>query len=82
VTWNLEDFPKSSVGIHGIEVWTPDDLLMQLLAEHQDIVIQVIREHRASLKSPPKSAEDYLDTLSRQKLYRAVAALKETGEAV
>jgi len=77
VTWNLADFPKSVVGSHDIEVWTPDELLMNLLLENQDPVIQVMREHRASLKSPPKSAEDYLDTLIQQRLIRAVEIVKD-----
>ena len=50
---------------------------MNLLLENQDQVIQVMREQRASLKSPPKSAEDYLDTLIQQRLIRAVEIVKD-----
>ena len=82
VTWNLSDFPKGIVGSHGIEVWTPDELLMKLLTEDQDLVIQVMSEHRASLKNPPKSAGDYLDTLAQQRLVRAVALVKKAKEEI
>lgn len=82
VTWNLADFPKSIVGSCGIEVWTPDDLLMNLLGKKHEMVIQVMHEHRATLKNPPKSAEDYLDTLNQQKLVRTVAMVKKTKERI
>lgn len=79
VTWNLADFPKSVLGSHCVEVWTPDNLVMNLLAENQDLVIQIMREHRASLKNPPKSADDYLDTLAQQRLVRTVVAVRKSG---
>ncbi len=62
VTWNLADFPENRLKALGIERWTPDDLLM--------------REHRAVLKNPPKSAAEYLDTLEQQRLHRSVQILK------
>ncbi|MCW0220352.1 MAG: PIN domain-containing protein [Prosthecobacter sp.] len=76
VTWNLADFPASVVGGHDIEVWTPDELLLRLLEVNQDLVIQIMREHRASLKSPPRSADEYLDTLEQQRLFDAVALIR------
>lgn len=81
VTWNLADFPTTVAGSHGIQIWTPDDLLMNLLKENRHMVIQIMRGHRASLKHPPKSAEDYLDTLLQQRLVRTVASVKAAGEA-
>lgn len=82
VTWNLGDFPKSALKAHGIEVWTPDDLLMMLLSEDEDSVIRIMREHRASLQNPPKSAADYLDTFEQQRLARAVALIRKSGETI
>ncbi|HSI61561.1 MAG TPA: PIN domain-containing protein [Candidatus Saccharimonadia bacterium] len=80
VTWNLADFPANTVGGHGIEVWTPDDLVMELLRQEQDSVIETMREHRVSLRNPPKSQEEYLDTLRQQRLIRTVESVKKTGK--
>jgi predicted nucleic acid-binding protein len=82
VTWNVKDFPKSVIESHGIELWTPDELLADLLATHQDLVIEVMREHRASLKNPPKSEEEYLDTLVQQRLIRAIQIIRDGGGKV
>lgn len=35
-----------------------------------------MREHRSSLKNPPKSAEEYLETLEQQRLVRSVTVLR------
>lgn len=76
VTWNLGDFPKDAVRAHGIDVWTPDELLARLIGENPDAVVQVMREHRRSLKNPPKSATEYLGTLSQQGLAGTVIFLQ------
>ena len=82
VTWNLKDFPKGEIESHGIEVWTPDDLLAGLLAGEHDLVIEVMRAHRARLKNPPKTAEEYLKTLVQQKLIRTIEIVRESGDGV
>jgi len=76
VTWNLGDFPQETLAAEGIDRWTPDELLLQLLFWNEDAVVKLMREHRASLKNPPKSAQDYLDTLEQQRLVRSVQILK------
>jgi hypothetical protein len=43
---------------------------------NEDAVVKLMREHRASLKNPPKSAEEYLETLEQQLLVRSVAVLR------
>jgi hypothetical protein len=49
---------------------------MQLLSTDEDAVVKLMRQHRASLKNPPKSAEEYLETLEQQRLVRSVAVLR------
>lgn len=80
VTWNLGDFPRGTLKRNGIEVWTPDELVMRLLEEDEDAVVGLMREHRASLKNPPKSAAEYLETLAQQRLTKAVRALRSRVE--
>jgi predicted nucleic acid-binding protein len=76
VTWNLGDFPKETLATHGIERWSPDELLMQLLRSDEDAVVRLMREHRASLRNPPKSADEYLETLEQQRLSQSVQVLR------
>ncbi len=76
VTWNLGDFPKVTLANHGIERWTPDELLMQLWRTDEDAVVKLMREHRASLKNPLKSAEEYLETLEQQRLTKSTQVLR------
>ncbi|MBK8094849.1 MAG: PIN domain-containing protein [Verrucomicrobiaceae bacterium] len=76
VTWNLSDFPPATLVAQGIARWTPDDLLMQLLSTDEDAVVKLMRQHRASLRNPPKSAEEYLETLEQQRLSRSVQVLR------
>ena len=68
--WNVGDFPKTALELHAIALWTPDDLISRLAKAHPDLVLQVMREHRASLKNPRSSAADYLEILENQKLSR------------
>lgn len=76
VTWNLVDFPADKVEAHGVEVWTPDELLMRVLRMDEEAVVRLMREHRASLKNPPKTAEEYLETLEQQRLTESVQMLR------
>lgn len=82
VTWNLKDFPASYVAGHSIEICTPEELLTRLLASDFIRVIEVMREHRASLKNPPKTASEYLETLRQQGLNKAVSAILSSGDEV
>lgn len=76
VTWNLADFPENTLKALGIERWTPDDLLMYLLATDEDAIVKLMHEHRAVLENPSKSAAEYLETLDQQRLHRSVQILK------
>lgn len=70
VTWNVSDFPAAALEPYGIVLWTPEDLLMALESDDPDLLLRVMREHRASHKNPPTSARDYLEMLRNQKLTR------------
>lgn len=47
-TWNTKDFPSAAVGEYGIEVVTPDELLIQLIAEYEP---QMLAAHRKAVAS-------------------------------
>jgi hypothetical protein len=42
-----------------------------------DRVLQAARDHRSSLKNPPKTVEEYLSTLEKHGLPQTIAFLRE-----
>ncbi|MCK6512146.1 PIN domain-containing protein [Myxococcota bacterium] len=77
VTFNLKDFPRSVLRPYGILPLHPDVFLCELLDIDQDSVCQAVREQRLSLKNPPKTARDLLETLEQQGLKKSVERLNE-----
>lgn len=76
VTFNLKDFPIQFLEPYGIEATHPDDFINFQLGLAPHVVAVAAKNHRASLKNPPKSIEDYLLALERQGLPQTVAALR------
>lgn len=76
VTFNLNDFPAANLAPHGIEAQHPDEFIGHLIDLAPGDVAAAVREHRQSLKNPPKTVEEYLATLERQQLPESVAALQ------
>lgn len=76
VTKNLKDFPADRLAPFGIEAQHPDVFIRNLLGLHQEAALRAVVEHRASLRTPPKSVDDYLETLLVQELPETVAFLR------
>jgi PIN domain-containing protein len=76
VTGNLKHFPGSALAPHGIEALHPDDFALRLIERVPARVLIAARDHRQSLKNPPKSVADYLAALERLGLVGTVAALR------
>lgn len=79
VTMNLRDFPISVVGAFGIEAQHPDEFVLHLLDLAPEVVMTAAENHRQSLKNPPRSVNEYLDTLERQGLTQTASALRKNG---
>ncbi|MBS1988621.1 PIN domain-containing protein [Candidatus Dependentiae bacterium] len=77
ITFNLADFPSKTLLKYGVEAQHPDLFLRYLLDRFPSRVIDVIRETRMSLKSPAKSAQEYLSILERQALPQTVKYLQD-----
>ena len=77
VTFNLKDFPTNVLEIYGVEAVHPDVFIEHQLSLYQGVVITTAKNHRAALKNPPKSAEEYLATLAAQGLVVTADKLKE-----
>lgn len=77
VTYNLKDFPNEVLSDYGVEALHPDDFLLHQVGLAPGAVAAAVKHHRASLKNPPRSVEEYLDTLECQQLPKAAARLRD-----
>ena len=76
VTKNLKDFPAEQLAQFGIAARHPDAFIGNLLELHEAAALAAVAEHRASLRNPPKTVADYLDTLLAQDLPETVTSLR------
>lgn len=76
VTQNLGDFPDDVLGQFNVEAQHPDDFILALLGISADLVLEAARNHRASLRNPAKTTEEYLLELDGLGLRKTVAAIR------
>lgn len=76
VTKNLKDFPEAVLKPFGIEAQHPDDFVAHLIDLDAVRVVGAVRRHRAALKRPPVSADDFLNILERQEMTQTVSWLR------
>jgi predicted nucleic acid-binding protein len=76
VTYNLKDFPDGELNKYGIAPQHPDEFLSHLLDLATGTVCAAARAQRQRLKNPPKTVEQYFETLERQALTGFVAGLR------
>jgi predicted nucleic acid-binding protein len=77
VTLNLGDFPSQTLANFNMQAQHPDDFVLALLEAFPDFVIEAVSSHRASLKNPPKTPDQYLIELGAQGLGKTVSAIRE-----
>lgn len=77
VTKNLKDFPAKCLAPFSIEAQHPDVFVRNLLELHEAVALDAVARHRASLRNPPKTVDDYLDTLLAQELPETVIFLRQ-----
>lgn len=76
VTVNLRDFPAEKLDPWGIEAQHPDEFLTHQFHLSQPVFLQAVKTVRLRLKNPPKSVDDYLDTLRARGLLATVRAIE------
>lgn len=76
ITFNYKDFPAEELLKYNVSAQHPDDFIFDLFDLHAAKVLQAAARHRKSMKKPPKSVEEYLDTLAAQGLTQTVSALR------
>jgi len=77
VTANLRDFPAETLAEFGIDAQHPDEFVLHLLDLAPGIVAEAARNHRESLKNPPKTIDEYLNALEELRLTQTVSVLRE-----
>ena len=82
VTANLKDFPAENLDRWGIEAQHPDEFLTHQFHLSQPAFLQAIRTVRLRLKNPPKSVDDYLDTLRAQGLLATVKEIEPFNQFI
>ena len=81
VTWNLKDFPRHILELHGIEARTPDDFLLSIWPTQRSKILDGLRTQRASLVNPPQSPAQFLESLACvMGLTQFVAALRARAD--
>lgn len=76
VTMNLKDFPSTTLKPLSIEAQHPDAFILHLLSLSPALVCHSAEHHRQTLKKPPKTLDQYLDTLEAQGLIQTVSILR------
>jgi hypothetical protein len=74
VTANLKHFPAPALAPYGIEALHPDEFVLRLIERVPARVLAAARDHRQSLKNPPRSVDEYLAALEKLGLAGTVAA--------
>jgi len=77
VTYNLKDFPLSSIKQYGIKAIHPDNFVTELFLNSPEKVMARVERLRSGLKNPPLTRVKYLRVLVQQKLEKFTQALLE-----
>lgn len=80
VTYNLKDFPDATLAPFGVTAQHPDEFISHLLGLAPELVAAAARRQRENLKHPPKSVDEYLDTISRAALPQTVSRLRTMSD--
>lgn len=80
VTFNLKDFPQEHLSQFNLWAQHPDEFIRDLIDLSPESVLVAAHRCRARLKNPPKTVDDYLDTLLAQQLPLTVAFLRKSKE--
>ncbi len=80
VTFNLKDFPSSTLADHSIEAMHPDEFLVSLFDAIPGPFCSAVKRQREGLRNPPKTAGELLATLESQGIVQAVARLRQFAD--
>ena len=81
-SFNLKHFPADVLQQYGIEAQHPDEFINYQLDLASNIVCAAAKRQRQSLKNPPKSVTEFLESLERQGLAQTVSSLRRFAELI
>jgi predicted nucleic acid-binding protein len=76
VTFNLKDFPPEVLGPYGLVALHPDLFIGQCFADYPAQVLAALKKQHRSLRAPPCSLAELLDTLRGCGLSETVVMLR------
>lgn len=76
VTANLKDFPGAVLASHNIEAQHPDDFIMNQLELRPFEALEVIKQVRARMKNPTRSAAELIDRVEKNGLPQTAQYLR------
>jgi predicted nucleic acid-binding protein len=82
LTFNLKDFPEHFLQPYNIVAKHPDNFITSLINIAPRDVQTVVKRHRASLKNPPKSVNEYLAIIEKQGLPETVKQLQQFAHLI
>ena len=77
ITFNLSDFPAQTLQPYNILARHPDNFVLSLIKLDSTEVCAAAERQRSRLRNPPKTPDEYLETLINQGLPRSAARLRE-----
>lgn len=80
VTMNIKDFPDIELSKYSIQAVHPDDFICDILNLSPEAVYASARTVRSRLSNPPKTVDEYLDTLERNGLTVLVSRLRSFAQ--
>jgi predicted nucleic acid-binding protein len=80
VTANLKDFPASVLSRLGLEAQHPDDFIMNQLELLPFEALSVIKQVRARMKNPPRSADELIAMIEKNGLPQTAKYLRSRAD--
>jgi len=77
VTFNLRDFPADKLRQYNIEPLHPDQFILRLLNFNWQGLCNAAEKQRIRLKNPPKTPDEYLETLVELGLPLSATRMRE-----
>jgi predicted nucleic acid-binding protein len=77
ITFNLRDFPEEVLAPYDILAQHPDDFILHLLDLNWQTVCKAAEKQRIRLKNPPKTPDEYLETLIELGLPLSATRMRE-----
>jgi len=82
VTFNLKDFPESSLARFDLEALHPDVFAEQQMNLAEGAVLRAAKEARIALRDPEVDPDSYIDTLQKQGLVVTAQRLREFSHLI